>query len=83
VIEGPARAALLLVRHPDLARHEEPAPGLAGVDLVARQEARMAGQEQLEIDFGGERRLGHLRELPVSVEEKDPSGHAASCGHFA
>ena len=80
MVQGPAGAALLLVRDAHLAGDQEPAPRRARIDLVPRQQVGMAGEELLEIDLGAiyQKETGglrHLRELPGGVEQEDSSRH--------
>lgn len=80
VVQGPAGAALLLVRDTHFAGDQEPAARRAGIDLVPREQVGMAGEEVLEIKLcalyrkktGGFR---HLRELPGGVKQEDSSRH--------
>lgn len=51
VVQGPAGAALLLVRDAYFAGDQEPAARRARVDLVPRQQVGVAGEELLEIQF--------------------------------
>ena len=75
MVQGPAGAALLLVRDAYFAGDQEPAARRAGIDLVPRQQVGMAGEELLEIQLCGEGGLRHLRELPGGVEQEDSSRH--------
>lgn len=75
VVQGPAGAALLLVRDAHLAGDQEPASRRAGIDRVPRQQVGMAGEELLEINFSGEGGFRHLRQIPGGVEQEDSSRH--------
>jgi hypothetical protein len=78
VVEGPIGSAVLLSRHPRLARDQQPTSWNIRIDVISGNQVRVASQEVLKVVLARIMRLLELNQPTIIADEEDATDHGAS-----